>query len=129
MASLSERSTSHNGMKLKSYTIQFKTDAVQYAEENSNHKAAEKFSVSRKRILEWRKYKDVLASLKKSRKRADGGGRKPLDEGMEESLAEWIYDRRATGLRVSGKLVCAKAKKIFMTLSLNGTLVTLSHLA
>ena len=31
----------------------------------------------------------------------------------KRALAEWIYYRRARDLRVSWKLVCAKAKKIF----------------
>ena len=103
-------STSH------SYTMEFKLDAVHFG----NHKAAEKFGVARKRIIEWKKNSDVIACVKKSRKRNEGGGRKPLDEGMEENLAEWIHDRRAKGLCVSGKLVCAKAKNIIQEIDPKG---------
>ena len=45
-------STSHKRMKLHSYKMEFKLDAVRFAEENGNHKAAEKFGVARKRIIE-----------------------------------------------------------------------------
>ena len=100
--------------------MKFKLDAVRFAEENGNHKAAEKFGVTRKRIIEWKKNKDVFACIKKFRKRNEGGGRKSLGEGMEENLAEWIHDRRAKGLCVSGKLVCAKAKNIFQEIDPQG---------
>ena len=39
---------------------------------------------------------------------------------MGENLAEWIHDRRAKGLRVSGKLVCAKAKNIIQEIDPQG---------
>ena len=36
--------------KLKSYNIQFKLDAIKFAEENSNHSASRKFGVAVERI-------------------------------------------------------------------------------
>ena len=49
---------SHKGKKLKSYNIQFKLDAIKFAEENSNHSASRKFGVVVKRIREWRGNQD-----------------------------------------------------------------------
>ena len=55
---------------------EFKVEAIDYAEKNSNHKAAEKFNAAAKWIKEWRQSK--------------GGGRKPLNLQLENQLAEWI---------------------------------------
>ena len=41
--SSSDNSISHKGEKRSNYTIEFKREAVEYAEKNSNHKAAKKF--------------------------------------------------------------------------------------
>ena len=42
MSSL-DNSMFHKGEKRRNYTIEFKREAVEYAEKNSNHKAAKKF--------------------------------------------------------------------------------------
>ena len=55
---------------------EFKVEAIDYAEKNSNHKAAEKFNAVVKWIKEWRQSK--------------GSGRKPLNLQLENQLAEWI---------------------------------------
>ena len=87
-------SQSHSGKKIASYCTKFKLEAVQFAEEcNSNRQAAKKFNVDRKRIREWRQNKSKLESVGSGkRKRLEGGGRKPLDEGIEETLLEWVHD-------------------------------------
>ena len=51
MSSL-DNSMSHNGEKKRNYTMEFKREAIEYAEKNSNHKAAKDVAV--KRIREWR---------------------------------------------------------------------------
>ena len=56
MSSL-DNSMSHKGEKRRNYTMEFKREAIEYAEKNSNHKAAEKFLVAVKRIREWRQNK------------------------------------------------------------------------
>ena len=63
-------------------------------------------------------YKDAIVELcakpKGSKKeKLEGGGRKPMDEGMEEELLEWIHGRRSSGLRVSRTLIMRKAKYIY----------------
>lgn len=110
--------TSHKGKKVHSYTIQFKSDAIRYAENKGNHAAERKFNVDRKRIREWRdnkgKIEELLAKTKGTkRKRCDGGGRKPFNEQLEEMVLEWVYDRRYKGLRVSRKLIMKKAKVMY----------------
>ena len=71
--------------------------------------AAEKFTVDRKQIREWRSNKSLLEEQLKTsgtkRKTIPGGGRKPLDEALEEDLLEWVHNRRSTGLRVSRKIM------------------------
>ena len=49
MSSL-DNSMSHKGEKRRNYTMEFKREAIEYAEKNSNHKAAEKYCVSVKRL-------------------------------------------------------------------------------
>ena len=70
------------------------------------------------RVREWRQNKDAIVELcakpKGSKKeKLEGGGRKPMDEGMEEELFEWIQGRRSRGLRVSRTLIMRKAKYIY----------------
>ena len=81
---------SHKGEKRRSYTMEFKREAIEYAEKNSNHKAAEKFNVAVKRIREWRqnKLKIFEPTVKPNNKRLEGGGRKPLDLQLENQLVE-----------------------------------------
>ena len=43
---------SHQGEKRRNYTMEFKHEAIEYADKNSNNKAAEKFNVGVKRIRE-----------------------------------------------------------------------------
>ena len=52
--SLLDNSMSHKGGKRRNYTMKLKCKTIEYAEENSHHKAAEKFHVAVKRIREWR---------------------------------------------------------------------------
>lgn len=70
-----------------------------------------------KRIREWCSQKDKLVELKKKkgqskRKRLGGGGRKMLDEDMEEALFSWVGQMRGSNLRVSRRMIKAKAKDL-----------------
>ena len=114
MSSL-DNSISHKGEKRKSCTMEFRREAIEYAEKNCNHKAAEKFHAAVKRIREWRqnKLKIFEPTIKPKNKRLKGGGKKPLDLQSENQLAEWIYERRSNGLHVSRKLIMAKAKYFY----------------
>ena len=87
MSSLNN-SMSHKGEKRRNYTMEFKREAIEYAEKNSNHKAAEKFRVVLKRIREWRqnKLKIFEPAIKPKNKRLEGGERKPLDQQLDNQL-------------------------------------------
>ncbi len=67
------------------------------------------------------KQEDSLKSMKKkgktNSKRLKGGGRKPLDEDLEEAFFDWIVDLRQQSLRVSRTMIICQAK----TLSSNGS--------
>ena len=109
--------TSHKGLKINTYSLELKKQAVDYAKCHSNRDAARKYGVDEKRIREWRsKYQEIATkSLEKGgskRKKLDGGGRKITNEELEAEVLEWIHERRAGMLRVSRKLIMKKAKII-----------------
>ena len=76
--------TSHKGKKKRSFTMEFKENVVAYAVRNSNRSAAIKFNVEPKRVREWRNSLENMLSLKPSRQRLEGDGRKCIDEELEE---------------------------------------------
>ena len=102
--------------KRKSYDVSFKLKAVECAEKKSKEAAAREMGVDSKRIREWYKQKEVLASLKKkgtsSRKRQGGAGRKALDVDLEDALFSWIVALRGRNLRVSRKLIQQQARSL-----------------
>ena len=54
-----EPGSSHKGKSLKSYTITFKLKVIEFAKANNNSRESQVFSVDRKRVIEWRKWKKV----------------------------------------------------------------------
>ena len=118
MADLNRTTISHKGGKLRRYTMAFKSEAIEYAEEVSNRAAAAKYKIDVKRIREWRKVKDSVVELEQkskrlARSRLEGGGRRVLQDDLDELLLDWIHGRRANGLRVPRKLVMRKAKQMY----------------
>lgn len=107
------RLTSHKGSKIKSYTMSFKLTVAKFAKENSIHSASSKFNLDRKRVREWVKSINELSAKKSTRRRLDGGGRKPVIIEIEENLLEWIHERRSKMLHVSRKIIQIKAKAMF----------------
>ena len=105
--------TSRKGSKIKSYTMSFKQTVAKFAKENSINSASMKFKVDRKRIREWINNLEKISTKKSTRKRLDGGGRKPMIVEIEENLLEWIYERRSKMLHVSRKMIRIKAKAMF----------------
>ena len=49
----------------------------------------------------------------RKRKRIEGGSRKPKYTDLEDELLLWINEKREQGLRVSRKIIMAKAKGIY----------------
>ena len=58
------KSTSHKGEKIKSYDLQFKLDAVKFAELQSNRAASKKFDVHENRIRESRKKHEKISQVR-----------------------------------------------------------------
>ena len=109
---------SHKGCKVRLYTVEFKMDAIKYAEIHGKSASARKFNVDRKSVVEWVQKKDMINALSsrkfgRKRKHLDGGGRKPLSEEMEERLLHWILERRGKRLHLSRKLITKKAKSTY----------------
>lgn len=70
-------------------------------ERNKTHRS---FSASFKlKVREWCQSKETLKEWKKSRKRATGAGRTVRFPAIDESLIRWFTERRAAGVRVTGK--------------------------
>ena len=102
--------TPHKGEKVRSYKISFKLQVIEYAENHSIPAAAQKYKADHHSIRDWKKKKNMLqesSTSKNSKKRIplEGGGRKPLSNEMEETLLEWIMERRLKMLRVSRKII------------------------
>ena len=93
--------------------MELKKQVVVYAEANSNRSAASHFDVESKRVREWKKDFEKIKSTKLNRQRLDGGGRKYIDEDLEEDILHWIYEKRSKMLHVSRKTIMWKAKSIF----------------
>lgn len=82
--------------------------------------AARQFKVDSKRIREWCSQKERLLALLREerekglseRKRLNGGGRKMMDENMEEALFQWIVYMSNQNFRVSREMIKNKAKKL-----------------
>ena len=102
--------------KRKLYDVSFKLKAVEWAEKKSKEATAREMGVDSKRIHEWYKQKQVLASLKKkgasSRKRQCGAGRKALNVDLEDSLFSWILELRSHNIRVSRKMIQQQARSL-----------------
>ena len=82
---------SSKGKKNWSYSMEFKKQVVVYAEANSNKSAASHFDVEPKHVRAWKKDFETNKSTKPNRQRLDGGGRKCIDENLEEDFVHWIY--------------------------------------
>ena len=99
-----------NTDKRKSYEAGFKLKVVVYAEEHGNRKAEREFGVSEKVVRGWRKQKDQLKMMPKS-KRAGRYGVTPYKD-MKNELSEWVLNLRSNGLIVTRLAIRARALQI-----------------
>ena len=93
--------------------MSFKQTDAKFAKKNSINAASMKFKVARKRIREWINNLEKISTKKSTRKRLDGGGRKPMIVEIENNLLEWLYERRSKMLHVPKKMIRIKATAIF----------------
>ena len=66
--------TSHEGSKIKSYTMSFKQIVAKFSKGNSINLASLKFNLDCKRIGEWVNNINEISTKKSTRKRHDRGG-------------------------------------------------------
>ena len=70
-------------------TIEEKIKIVRFAEQNSIHKAAEKYNVDRKNIRSWKsQLPDLITQTNKSTKMIMHSGKKPETEEIEMKLLD-----------------------------------------
>ena len=99
---------SFKGKKKRSYRMEFKKQVVVYVEANRNRSAASHFDVEPKSVRKWQKYFKKIKSTKSNRQRLDGGGRKCIDENLEDDLVAWNYKKRS-------KMFHVRKPKAFLT--------------
>ena len=94
----------------RSFDTAFKLKVVKAAEDHNKHYAAKLFNVNRRREQEWCAQKEKLQSLTQSgrpsdakRRRLQGGGRKCINEDIDNTVLHWLQERREAGVRVTGK--------------------------
>ena len=94
----------------RSFDTAFKLKVVKAAEDHSKHYAAKLFNVNRRRVQEWCVQKEKLQSLTQSgrpidakRRRLQGGGRKCINEDIDNAVLHWLQERREAGVRVLAK--------------------------
>ena len=111
-------------------TIEEKIKIVRFAEQNSIHKAAEKYIVDRKNIRSWKsQLPDLITQTNKSTKMIMHSGKKPETEGIDDEIVEWILMNRKLGIAVTSWEVIVKAcsmkeelKKVVWVHSKNGVI-------
>ena len=92
----------------RSFTAAFKLEVVQYAEENGGNMAAQrKYGVSEKVVRGWRKQKDVLRQMKKTKKALRGNKARWPD--LEDQLESFVLEQRAACRALSTVQIRLKA--------------------
>ena len=96
--------------KRKTYTLQFNLDAVNYAQNTSNSKAAEHYGVHISLINRWKNQKNSMES--KGNKKGKVGKRicQICWPELELNLKELIMEQRREGFILSGSSILREAQ-------------------
>lgn len=121
---------SHAGKKLKSYTVSFKVEVVEwYRREGMQNvtKTATKFGVDRKRVREWNEKYDALldaniGSGKKKRKLH--GGAPIFSAHVDSEIFDYLELQRSEGMAVLNKDLREKALEVAESIGLHGFLAS-----
>ncbi|EFO93564.1 hypothetical protein CRE_02626 [Caenorhabditis remanei] len=102
------------------YTLAYKMEVIKWAESTNNCQASTRFGVPRQCIQSWRKMKNELLleeiQGKSGKKKRLGGGGRPLKNvEVDEKLEEWLKEKQADGVKITGKMI----KEYAMTISEN----------
>uniref|UniRef100_A0A914HLZ8 HTH CENPB-type domain-containing protein n=1 Tax=Globodera rostochiensis TaxID=31243 RepID=A0A914HLZ8_GLORO len=103
--------------KRRAFTIHDKIEILDFAKKTSLHAASKHFTVARSTMRVWKKQELDLKKMMESatRKRIQGGGRKPTDADFDTALAEWIKELRVRKLRVSRNMIVTEAQKLVLS--------------
>lgn len=86
------------------FDLEKRKEVLRFIEENCVQKAAEKFKISKKRLMRW---------IKNGPDRKKGAGRKTLDPEMENILVTWIKKSvKEKGIFPTRLLIKFKAKEL-----------------
>ena len=96
--------------KRNAYDAGFKLRVVEAAEATNNCSAARQFFVSEKNVRDWRKLKETLMDMPKSKKANHGDV--PRAPKVEKDLAKWIEEERLKGIPVSRLSIRIRAQKM-----------------
>ena len=96
--------------KRKSYTLQFKLDALNFAQNNSNSKAAEHYGVHISQIVKWKKQKHQLEAIPKKESKHVKKNRPIQWPELEFYLKRWVVDMRNDGKPVSGSSILRESR-------------------
>lgn len=95
--------------KRKSYSLKYKLDAIEYAQNNSISLAAEAFGVHRNLITKWKNQKVEFQSLPNQQKHVKKERSAKWPE-LEVHLKEWVLAQRKQGFQVSGSSILREAR-------------------
>lgn len=94
----------------QSFTVREKLKVIAYAEAHGNRAAGRQFSINEANARLWRRQRDRLQQLPKT-KMAERG-RSALFPDLEAELLIWVTERRQQGYGVSTAEIRVKALKI-----------------
>ena len=93
--------------KRSAYDAGFKLKVVEYAESNNSSKAGHEFGVSEKLVRDWRKSKETVMDMPKTKR-----GKQAAYPELEKDLLQWISTQRKNGYIVTPFVVRIHAKKL-----------------
>jgi transposase-like protein len=97
--------------KRKSYSVSFKIEAIKFADESSNRKAAKHYGIDESVIQRWKKLRKKLEQIPNKVRKTIKKQRPAKRLALEAHLKSWIISQRADGRQVSGTLVLQEARK------------------
>lgn len=106
--------------KRKSYTIQFKLEAVEFAENNSILQAAEHFNVHVTQINRWKKQKETMMATPNRTKHIVKRKRALKWPELDVYLKNWVINKRQQGFSVSASAILKEAKSYALRENLTG---------
>ncbi|PIC36539.1 hypothetical protein B9Z55_015487 [Caenorhabditis nigoni] len=96
----------------QNYTLEFKTQVVEFAEKTNNCQASTLFGVPRQCIQNWRRVKEDFLNAKepfgkpkKQMKRLKGGGRKLKNAEMDQKMEKWLKEKEEMGEKITGTMI------------------------